>query len=98
MLAHAVRDLGSVGLLRRQVGDRVDTFQGDPAGGDDPATAHDLHGLGGVGEVMAAGDGDGLDAADLVAAVRSGTRLVQQRDVPPGRWDQEVRGSGRQER
>jgi hypothetical protein len=82
--AHTVRDLGNVGLPRRQVGDRVDTLQSDPAGGDGPAAAHDLHGLGGVGEAEAAGDGAGLDAADLVTAVLRGAGLVQQRNLPPG--------------
>ncbi|MFJ4806911.1 hypothetical protein [Streptomyces murinus] len=42
----------------------------------DGAAAHDLDGLRGVREVQV-GDGGGLDPADLVAAVRGGSRCCR---------------------
>lgn len=53
------------------------------AGGECAAAPHDLYGLRGVGEVQV-GNGDGLDPADLVAAVCGGAGLAQQRHIPPG--------------
>jgi hypothetical protein len=69
--AEVVGEVGGAGLVGGQVGDRVDgdgapAFLAQAAG-----AAGDSDGLGGVGERQA-GDGDDLQAADLVAAVTAG--------------------------
>ncbi|MEU6974166.1 hypothetical protein AB0A71_41930 [Kitasatospora aureofaciens] len=58
----------------------MDALDGDLAGGDGPAAAHDLDG---VREVEAARDGAGVDPVDLVAAVRGGAGSALQRHMPP---------------
>src|SRR6266508_432216 len=78
-----VGQAGGVGLGGGEVGDRVDRH-GSPAAaaqGADPAG--DADGLGGVGEVQA-GDGGGLEAADLGAAVAAVAGVVGDGDVWPG--------------
>jgi len=80
---HEARSAG-LGLVGAQAGDAADAFEGDLASGEGPAAAHDLDGLGGVGEDDAAGDGAGLDPADLVAVVRGGAGSGLERNLPPG--------------
>jgi hypothetical protein len=61
-------ELGGGGLVGGQVGDCVDGLDRDLSGSAVYAAAFDLDGLAGAGEQQA-GDGAGLDPADLAAAV-----------------------------
>lgn len=82
VLPDVLGQVGGGGLVHRQVGEGVDAFQGEPAGGQDAASADDLQDLVGVGEGQV-GDGGHLDPPDLVAAVGGGAGLVHQRDLSP---------------
>ncbi len=81
-------ELLGTGLVRGEVGDRVDGL-GAPAaaapgaGGDRAGLAGDPDGLGGVRELDPGGDSDDLEGADLPASVRGGGAAVRGVDLPP---------------
>jgi hypothetical protein len=85
MPANPGGELVRTGLVRAQVGDRVDGL-GAPlavtAGGSGPAG--ELDGLRGVREGDSRGDGDDLEGANLAAAVAGLDAAVGGLDVAPG--------------
>jgi hypothetical protein len=66
-----------------EAGDRVYGHGPPAAAGKRPDAAGDAQGLGGVGEVQA-GDGGGLEAADLDPAVAAVAGVILGGDLAPG--------------
>src|SRR5262249_33792199 len=81
--ADVVGEVGRAGLAGGQVGDRVDGHGGPAALGEGADPAGDADGLGGVGELQV-GDGDDLQAADLITAVAAVAGRITDRHVAPG--------------
>lgn len=82
--AYAFRQVSGCRLMSRQAGDRVDAFERHLAGAHRAPPADDLQCLAGVRERQPR-HGDGLQAADLVAAVGGGAGAVHQRHLLPGK-------------
>jgi hypothetical protein len=83
MLAEEVGEPGRAGLGVAEAGDRIDGHGPPPPGPQVAGRAGDLEDLGGVREAEVV-DGDGLEGAQLHAAVRVVAGAVQDGNVVPG--------------